>query len=89
VLAAPPNGHAGLADRLTKRGRAADAPGAADPDDGTMTFASAFTTAASVLGIAGLAILVGAAIVAALADLAATDLVPARVVERTGQEVRS
>lgn len=54
-----------------------------------MTFASAFTTVASVLGIAGLAVLVGAAVVAAFADLAGTDLIPVRVAERTREEVRS
>lgn len=40
-----------------------------------MTFASVFTTIASVLGLAGLAVLVAAAVTVALADLAGRDLV--------------
>lgn len=43
-----------------------------------MTFASAFTAAASALGLIGLVVLVGAAVVTVVADLVGRDLVAAR-----------
>jgi len=43
-----------------------------------MTIATAFTTVASALGLAGLVVLVAAAVVTSLADLVGRDLVVAR-----------
>lgn len=43
-----------------------------------MTFTSVLTTAVAVLGLAGLAVLCGAALLMAVADLSGHDLIPVR-----------